>query len=109
MLELTAASIAYAISACAPETEEVLTCGGGIHNPVLMQRLQALLPGIAIKSTGDYGINPDAVEALTFAWLARQRLENIPANLPSVTGAKCPAILGAIYEAGNIWGTGRVR
>ncbi len=98
LLELTAASIAYAISTSAPETEEVLTCGGGIHNPVLMQRLQSLLPGIAIKSTGDYGINPDAVEALTFAWLARQRLENIPANLPSVTGAKNPAILGGIYE-----------
>ena len=100
LLELTAASIAYAISAYAPETVEVLTCGGGIHNPVLMQRLQALLPGVAIKSTGDYGINPDAVEALTFAWLARQRLENIPANMPSVTGAIRPAILGAIYEAG---------
>ena len=102
LLELTAASIAYAISACAPATDEVLTCGGGIHNPVLMKRLQSLLPGIAVKSTGDYGVNPDAVEALTFAWLAKQRLENTPANLPSVTGAKRPAVLGAIY--GNIWG-----
>ena len=102
LLELTAVSIARAIPACAPETEEVLTCGGGIHNPVLMQRLQSLLPGIVVKSTGDYGINPDAVEALTFAWLARQRLENIPANLPSVTGAKNPAVLGAVIEPGNI-------
>ena len=102
LLELTAVSIARAISACAPETEEVLTCGGGIHNPVLMRRLQSLLPGITVKSTGDYGVNPDAVEALTFAWLARQRLENIPANLPSVTGAKHPAVLGAIIEPGNI-------
>ena len=102
LLELTAVSIAWAISECAPETEEVLTCGGGIHNPVLMQRLQSLLPGITVKSTGDYGVNPDAVEALTFAWLARQRLENIPANLPSVTGAKHPAVLGAIIEPCNI-------
>ena len=104
LLELTAASITNAILDCAPETDEILTCGGGIHNPVLMQRLQCLLPAITIKSTADYGINPDAVEALTFAWLARQRLENIPANLPSVTGAKKPVVLGAIYEPGNIWG-----
>ena len=101
LLELTAVSIAVAISACAPETEEVLTCGGGIHNPVLVQRLQSLLRDITVKSTGDYGVNPDAVEALTFAWLARQRLENIPANLPSVTGAKKTAVLGAIIEPGN--------
>lgn len=100
LLELTAASIANAILECAPETDEILACGGGIHNPVLMQRLQCLLPGITIKSTGDYGVNPDAVEALTFAWLARQRLENIPANLPAVTGARKPVVLGAIYEPG---------
>lgn len=101
LLELTAASIANSILDCAPETDEILTCGGGIHNLVLMRRLQGLLPAIAIKSTADYGVNPDAVEALTFAWLARQRLENIPANLPSVTGAARPAVLGAIYEPGN--------
>ena len=100
LLELTAASIAGAILECAPETDEILACGGGIHNLVLMQRLQSLLPAIAIKSTAEYGINPDAVEALTFAWLAQQRLENIPANLPSVTGAEKPVVLGAIYEPG---------
>ena len=100
LLELTAASIANAILDCAPGTDEILTCGGGIHNLVLMRRLQSLLPAIAIKSTADYGVNPDAVEALTFAWLARQRLENIPANLPSVTGAKKPVVLGAVYEPG---------
>ena len=100
LLELTAVSIADAISTFSPATEEILVCGGGIHNTTLMQRLQSLLSGIAVKSTGDYGINPDAVEAVTFAWLARQRLENIPANLPSVTGAGKAAVLGAIYEPG---------
>ena len=87
-LELTAAGISAEVLARAPETDEILVCGGGIHNTALVQRLRALLPGMAVKSTGDYGINPDAVEAVTFAWLARQRLENIPANLPSVTGAR---------------------
>ena len=100
LLELTAASIADAISGFSPGTEEILVCGGGIHNTALVQRLQSLFSGIAVKSTGDYGIDPDAVEAVTFAWLARQRLENIPANLPSVTGAGRAAVLGAVYESG---------
>lgn len=100
LLELTAVSIADAISTFSPATEEILVCGGGIHNTVLMRRLESLLSRITVKSTGDYGINPDAVEAVTFAWLARQRLENIPANLLSVTGAGKAAVLGAIYEPG---------
>ena len=100
LLELTAASIANAVLEHAPETDEVLTCGGGIHNNLLMERLQGLLPAIPIKSTADYGADPDAVEALTFAWLAQQRLENVPGNLPSVTGARKPVVLGAIYAAG---------
>ena len=100
LLELTAVSIAEAISAKAPGADELLVCGGGVHNPVLMRRLQSLLPGLAVKSTGACGIDPDAVEAVTFAWLARQRLENTPANLPSVTGAERAVVLGAIYEPG---------
>ena len=105
LLELTAASISAAVLAHAPETDEILVCGGGIHNTALIQRLRALLPGMGVKSTGEHGVNPDAVEAVTFAWLARQRLENIPANLPSVTGAKNPVILGAVYEPGKILGS----
>ncbi len=101
LLELTAASIANAILACAPETDEILACGGGVHNNTLMERLQGLLPAITIKSTAEYGVDPDAVEALAFAWLAQQRLEAIPANLPAVTGAGKPVVLGAIYEAEN--------
>ena len=98
LLELTAVSISEAISAHAPKTRAVLTCGGGVHNTTLMQRLQSLLPGITLTTTDAYGIHPDAVEAVTFAWLAHQRLENIPANLPSVTGANKSVVLGAVYR-----------
>ena len=97
LLELTATGITDAITTYSPETGEVLVCGGGIHNPVLMERLQSSLSGMVVKSTGEYGVDPDAVEAVTFAWLAKQRLENIPANLPSVTGAEKPVVLGGIY------------
>lgn len=96
---LTARNIADAIKQYAPSTREIYVCGGGIHNPVLMKTLESCVPeGIIIASTESLGIHPDAVEAVTFAWLAHCRMEGIPGNLPSVTGAERPVILGAIYE-----------
>lgn len=96
-LELTAASIRDALEAHAPDAGRLLVCGGGVHNTRLMQRLQALLPGLPVESTARHGLDPDWVEAVAFAWLARQTLEGRPGNLPSVTGAGRPACLGAIY------------
>ena len=99
LLELTAVSVTEAIATHEPKTEEVLVCGGGARNPVLMRRLRQRLPGLSLKSTAEFGINPDAVEAVAFAWLAKQRLDKIPANLPAVTGARRPAILGGLYKS----------
>lgn len=97
LTELTALSITQAIEKYAATTQRVLVCGGGIHNAYLMQRLQANLPGIALESTGAYGIDPRWMEAMAFAWLAKQTLEHQPGNLPSVTGAKHPVVLGGVY------------
>ena len=99
LLELSAQSISDAIKLHGQDARELLLCGGGIHNPLLVNRLQALLPDMDIVSTEKYGIHPDAVEAVAFAWLARCRLDKIPGNIPSVTGAESPVVLGAIYEA----------
>lgn len=99
LLELTAASVTEAIATRAPQTEEVLVCGGGARNLVLMRRLRQRLPGLSLKSTAEFGIDPDAVEAVAFAWLAKQRLDEIPANLPAVTGARQPVILGGLYKS----------
>jgi anhydro-N-acetylmuramic acid kinase len=52
---------------------------------------------IPILSTAEFGIEPDHVEAIAFAWLARQTLNGLPGNLCSVTGAQTPVILGGIY------------
>lgn len=98
LLSLTALSVANAIKSYTTQTKEIYTCGGGTHNPVLIRKLQEELPDIQIASTAKIGIDPDAVEAVTFAWLAQQRLEDKPGNLPSVTGASKPVILGAVYE-----------
>jgi len=99
LLELTARTVADALLSVQPRTTRVLACGGGVRNPRLMARIDALLPGIAVQSTADHGVDPDALEAMGFAWLARQTLLGLPGNLPAVTGARGPRVLGAIHPA----------
>ena len=97
--ELTARSIAAAVTACVPQITRVLLCGGGVHNAHLRARLTAHLPHCTLNTTADFGIAPDWVEAAAFAWLARETLAGRPGNLPTVTGARQPAVLGCIYPA----------
>ena len=87
LLEFTAASLVDAISRECRAAQELHVCGGGAHNGVLMQRIRAQLPGVKVATTAALGIDPDWVEALAFAWLARQTLHHAPGNLPAVTGA----------------------
>ena len=96
---LSANSITEQIKKITSDCDEVLVCGGGAHNTQLMQQLQALLPESIVVSTEAAGIHPDWVEAMAFAWLAHRSLSGLPGNLPSVTGAKGPRILGGIYSA----------
>jgi len=93
---LTAHSIADAIKRHAVSSQQVLVCGGGVHNPILMALLQKQL-SIPVMSTAEQGVDPDGMEAIAFAWLARQTLKGVPGNLCSVTGATTPVILGGIY------------
>ena len=97
LLELTAVSLCRAVSQQCEGVQELYVCGGGAHNHALMRRINAHLPDIQVATTAELGIDPDWVEALAFAWLARQALHHAPGNLPSVTGAQGPRILGAIY------------
>ena len=97
LAEFTAASITLAIQQYAENTEQVLVCGGGIHNHCLMRRLETMLSPRAVESTTKHGLHPDWIEAVAFAWLAKQTLEDHAGNLPAVTGARHPVILGAIY------------
>lgn len=97
LLQLSAHSIAVALRDGAPEIREVYACGGGVHNGALMDALRAEWPGVKLDTTTVLGLDPDFVEAVGFAWLARARLENIAGNLPSVTGARGARVLGGIY------------
>jgi anhydro-N-acetylmuramic acid kinase len=75
----------------------VLVCGGGVHNAVLMSQLQHALGPRRVCGTQELGVDPDFVEATAFAWLAMRRLQGMPGNLPSVTGALGARVLGAVY------------
>jgi anhydro-N-acetylmuramic acid kinase len=97
---LTAQSICDALSKCG-EVNEVYLCGGGAHNSLLVDSLRANIHAASraslLSTTKDLSIDVDWVEAVAFAWLAKQTLENKPGNLPAVTGAKGLRVLGAIY------------
>ncbi|MAT93480.1 MAG: anhydro-N-acetylmuramic acid kinase [Halioglobus sp.] len=99
LAELTAVSIARALQGAAAPPDEVYICGGGAHNGDLLGRLRAQLPASAVADTQKLGIHPDWVEAATFAWLARRRLQGLCGNAAVVTGAAGPRVLGAVYPA----------
>ncbi len=99
IVELTAVSIKDSLTKEAPNTQNLYVCGGGIHNTHLMQRLSAHMPAINILSTKEKGIDPDLVEAMAFAWLAKKTLDHQPGNIPAATGSSGPRILGGIYLA----------
>lgn len=98
LLELTAKGIVDAANKDCAGYEALYVCGGGVHNTALMQRLTKLA-GKSVYSSAVLGMDPDWLEAIAFAWLARQCLKGQPGNLPAVTGAAGSRILGAIYPA----------
>jgi anhydro-N-acetylmuramic acid kinase len=99
LLELSAATVADALLATQPLTQRLLVCGGGVHNVLLLERIRARLPGVEVESTAMHGLDPDFVEATGFAWLAREALAGRPGNLPSVSGARGPRVLGVVHPA----------
>lgn len=98
LLELTCRSIAQDLHKHCPGAQEIYACGGGAHNHALLDRLAALLPDSSVETTDTLGVDGDYLEAIAFAWLAQQALQGKPANLPQVTGARHPCILGAVYR-----------
>lgn len=97
LVELTAKSIANGIEQLPSTPAECFICGGGIHNYYLIKRLQQALPNCEILSTAELGVDPDYVEAVAFAWLARQSVNQQTGNLPTVTQARSKALLGGVY------------
>lgn len=92
----TAASIAEGIRRFGSQAREVVASGGGVHNPVLMSYLAAFLPGVRIRTIDEFGVHPDAKEAVAFALLAAETAAGRPSNVPSATGARRAVLLGEI-------------
>ena len=97
LLALTAETINEAIASLPDLANEVYICGGGANNNELMDHLQTALAPISVKSTAALGIDPNQVEALAFAWLAKRTMADQVGNLPTVTGAREEVVLGGIY------------
>lgn len=98
LTELTAVTISEQVL-LSGGCERLLVCGGGSRNPLLMARLAGLLPGTEVSTTDEAGVSGDDMEGLAFAWLAWRTLNGLPGNLPSVTGASEPTVLGAVFPA----------
>jgi anhydro-N-acetylmuramic acid kinase len=96
LAELTATTIVMSIDSTLRDCKRLIVCGGGAHNADLMARLRRLYRR-SVDTTAAFGIAPDWVEGAAFAWLARARLRGEAGNVPTVTGARRPAVLGGVY------------
>jgi len=97
LVALTARTIADAVRTHCARATEILACGGGANNAALMEALGRELAPRTVGTTAALGVAVEHVEALAFAWLAREALAHRPGNLPEVTGARGLRVLGAIY------------
>ena len=94
----TTRSIGKQVKRFLPPSGEVIVCGGGARNPVLIDGLRREFSDVEVVRSEDRGIPAHAVEAVSFALLARAALLGVPANIPSITGARHPAVLGKIVS-----------
>jgi anhydro-N-acetylmuramic acid kinase len=101
LAELTAQTSAAAFRSHGCGARELVVCGGGAFNGDLMARLARLVAPASVVASSARGLPPDQVEAVGFAWLARAFTERWPGNIPAVTGAMGPRVLGALYPAGK--------
>ena len=98
LLELSARAVIDSLQD-QPSLSRLLVCGGGALNSQLMRRLQAMLPGTLVARSDEAGLPVMQVEAAAFAWLAMRFVRGLPGNLPAVTGAAGPRVLGALHPA----------
>lgn len=98
LAELTAISVAKGIQQLVQHASfQLIVAGGGAYNNDLCRRIGHHLPDATLTAPDAWGWPADWIEAGAFAWLAYRRLHHLPGNLPSVTGAAGPRILGGVY------------
>lgn len=97
LVAFTATTISQAIKGSGFPIERIAICGGGVHNTTLLHAIRRYLPEQQIESTQYWGVDPDFLEAMMFAFLADKTVNHIPVDLTGITGAKRPLILGVSY------------
>ncbi|TVQ40727.1 MAG: anhydro-N-acetylmuramic acid kinase [Wenzhouxiangella sp.] len=103
LAEFSARSLAQAIERQSGyAARRLILCGGGVHNLDLVDRIRQQLPGMTVESSADHGMDPDQVEAVLFAWLARRRLRAKATETGPITGARKQTLLGVIFESGSL-------
>jgi len=100
LLALTVESIVRALKDLPVEQQpkQLIVCGGGVHNKALMNRLSSRMTPARTVSSADYQLDPDHIESLLFAWLARERLANRPVQTSAITGAAHDVLAGVVFE-----------
>lgn len=98
LTEYTATTIAIGINRFAGSARRCYLCGGGARNSYLMERIRSHLIDVDVMTTDELGLSSGWVEATAFAWLAKCRIEGMSGNLPAVTGAQEPVLLGGVYQ-----------
>lgn len=99
LAELTARACADSIRTHADRAELLIVCGGGAFNTHLLERIAGHLGSMRVRTSNEFGLPADQVEACAFAWLASAFVERRAANLPQATGARGARVLGALYPA----------
>lgn len=97
LTELTARTVADAIRTAGVEV--LIVSGGGVRNPVLLRRIEELLPGVDVRTSDALGVPSDDKEAVAFALIGWATANGLPANVPSCTGASGPRVLGRVTPA----------
>lgn len=100
LCQLTADTISAAVQGSTDDLADIYICGGGVHNHYLVELMENQL-NRKLHNTNKLGIDPDHMEAMAFAWLAKQTLRGHHSNLPEVTGARHGVVLGGIYPGKN--------
>lgn len=98
LTEFTAKCISQSLQHASVPPKQILLCGGGAFNSLLVERITALTQ-MPVKSCAEFGVDPQHMEAMAFAYLAYCYVHRIPSNLPSVTGASRAVPLGNLFAA----------
>ena len=94
-----AQAVALGVARCSEQPKEIVVCGGGRHNPVLLAAIRERV-GVPVSTAEDKGWRGDSIEAEAFAFLAARCRLGLPISFPGTTGVPTPMTGGRIVEPG---------